>query len=285
MSNEPAVGNWDEDFKEDNKNGGSGSTSNNPDRPKAVYIDMKQPGIYKIRLVGAHVKFRKHFRPYMANVQDGDKDIDPAWKAGFFPPQKWAINVIDRADGKLKILEKGATVFKHFANYKALFGIDPSGKEGPDFAITVTIPKGKDGKPNKLKTEYAVTHLEKAPFTQADMKVICKLDDKGEIKKDEKDKPISNLWRLKEIYRTTSPEKMKKMWDALPEDKKIAPKREGDTTGGAASKEVDPEEDSPPAATEAPAEPVEEKMDGAPADGEDLFDSKESKEKDSSELF
>lgn len=278
MSNEPVVGNWDEDFKEDNKGGGS-STSKS-DRPKLVYMDMKSPGVYKIRLVGAHVKFRKHFKPYMANVQDSDKEIDPAWKAGFFPPLKFSINCIDRADGVLKILEKGASVFKHFANYKALFGVDPAGKEGPDFAITVTIPKGKDGKPNKMKTEYAVTHLEKAPFTEKDMKVICKLDEKGNIIKDEKGKPISNLWKLKEIYKSTSAEKMKKMWDDLPDEKKIAPKREGD------SKDVSaPSEDEEPASAPETPVVVEEKMDGAPADGEDLFDNKENKEKDSSELF
>ena len=275
---EPAVGNWDEDFKDENKSGGS--TSSKTDFPKAVYLETKKPGIYKFRLVGAHVKFRKHFKPYPAVVQDGEKDIDPSWKAGFFPPQKWAINVIDRADGQLKILEKGATVFKHFANYKALFGIDPSGKEGPDFALTVKIPM-KDGKPNKIKTEYNVTHLDKAPFTPADMKVICKTDKDGNILKDDKGKPMSNLWKLKEIYKSTSAEKMKKMWDDLPEAAKIAPKRDFDK--GTASDDDDAATSTP---TESePAEPIEEKMDGAPANSEDLFDNKEAGEKDSAELF
>lgn len=280
MSNEPAVGNWDEDFKEEKKSSNA-PDSNKSDRPKTVYIDMKKPGIYKVRLVSSHVKFRKHFKPYQAIVQDGDKDIDPAWKNGWFPGQKWAINVIDRSDGVLKVLEKGATVFKHFANYKALFGIDPSGKDGPDFAITVKIPTGKDGKPNKLKTEYNVVHLEKAPFTAADMKVICKTDEKGNIIKDEKGKPISNLWKLKEIYKTTSPEKMKKMWDELPDDKKIAPKRDNDSRDVSRSDDDDSRVSEP----SEPSEPIEEKMDGAPADGEDLFNGDEGKEKASGELF
>lgn len=280
MSNEPSVGNWDEDFKEDeNKN--SSAYNKSGDKQKIAYMDMKKPGIYKMRLVGAHVKFRKHFKPYMANVQDSDKEIDPAWKAGFYPPLKWAINVIDRADGVLKILEKGATVFKHFANYKALFGVDPAGKDGPDFAITVTIPKGVNGKPNKLKTEYAVTHLEKAPFTKADMKVICKSDEKGELLKDENGKPISNLWKLKEIYKSTSAEKMKKMWDELPASAKIAPKSDFKNKDAVA-------DDEPTAANDAEPDtsaPVEENMEGAPADSEDLFENKGGEEKEGADLF
>lgn len=262
-------GNWDEDFKED----AGGEKPSNQDRPKTLYMDMSKPAKYTVRLVGPHVKCRKHFKPYRAVVQDNEKNVDPAWQAGFFPQKRYAVNVIDRSDGKLKILEKGASVFKHFANYKAVFGKDPAGvKDGPDFLITVTVPKGPNGQLNKLKTDYTVTHLKEAPLTKEEIEMI----------------KAQKLWPLTDIYKSTPPEKMKEMWDALPDDKKIPPKREGDNSD---SGDTRPAQSAQPAnipVVQAKVEPVEEKMEGAPADSEDLFEENDAEgkdDKDSTNLF
>lgn len=269
-------GDWEKDFPADGGTGGGGGKSNE-DREKIPYLDMSKPAKYKVRLVGPYVKCRKHFKPYRATVQDKDKSIDPAWQAGWTPSKRYAINVIDRADGKLKILEKGPSVFKHFYAYKVDCNNDPSGKEGPDFIITVSIPKGDDGLPNKLKTEYTVTHLERAPFTKEDMKVICEVDESGNIVKDEKTgKAKSKLFPLLDIYKSTSADKMKQMWDAIPEEKRIAPKRAEDDDDEALKSKT-------PAKEEAP---VVEKMAEAPANKSDLFDdNKGNKEDNSTELF
>jgi len=264
-------GDWDKDFPSDN-NGEGQKGSGGGDREKIPYIDMSKPGKYKVRLVGPYVKCRKHFKPYRATVQDADKDSDPAWKAGWIPSKRYAINVLDRLDGnKLKVLEKGPSVFKFFYSYKVDLNNDPSGKEGPDFLITVKVPM-VDGQPKKMKTEYAVTHLDKAPFTKEDMKMICETDKDGNIVKDEKTgKPKSKLFPLLDIYKSTSPEKMKEMWEAIPEDKRVPPKREYDNS----DKSTAP----------APAA-VEEKMEDAPANTEDLFDeNNEEKSDKSTELF
>ena len=273
-----AKGNWDEDYKENESNSDESSQGDNSDFRKARYMSMSKPGKYVVRLVGDHVNFRKHFKPYMAKVQDDEKDIDPAWQAGWWPGKKSAVNVINKTDvwdfeknvatgtGSLEILEKGPSVFKHFANYKSVFDVIPSGKQGPDFMITVTVPKGKDGKPNVLKTEYAVQSMKEAPFTEDEIKMIK--DDGG-------------LFKLEDIYRSTPADKMKEMWDALTEEQKKAPKREWDD---------DKKSDEPKAEAAAP-EKMEEKMEDSPADsGDDLFgaDSKESKDDsgdDSTDLF
>ncbi len=214
MSNEEISGNWDEDFNSESNSKPEGEG----DFRKVEYMDMSKPGSYKIRLVGSHVKIRKHWSPIRATVRDDGKAIDPAWKAGFVPGRRFAINVIDKTNldkgetGSLKVLEKGATVFKAFAAYKAATGIDPAGKEGPDFVVTVTVPM-KDGKPNKMKTEYSVIPVAPAPFTEDEVKMLSKKQ--GGI----------GLWPLKEIYKPATAEKLQELWDAVPDDKKIAPKK------------------------------------------------------------
>lgn len=253
-------GSWDE-FGEEAKTNSNGG--NQSDRTKTLYIDMSKPGKYVIRPVGGHVKCRKIFKPYRATLRDEDRGSDPAWKAGFFPQKRYAINVIDRADGKLKILEKGATVFKQFANYKTTFGKNPADvKTGVDFQITVTVPKLPDGQPNKLKTEYLVTHLRETPLTEGEITMIR----------------AQKLWPLTEIYKPTSIEKRTEMWNALSDAAKIAPKKEGkeddDSVSTSASSKVESK----------PSPVVEEKMVDAPADSQDLFDDVGEKS-DSAEMF
>lgn len=200
-------GNWDTDFEE-----GSGSSEN---QGKAKYMDLSKAGQYRVRLAGPHVRFRKHFKPFRATVKDSleAKASDPAWKAGFYPSRRFAINVIDKTGlgegetGELKILEKGPQVFQNFASYKATFGKDPAGKEGPDFIITVKIPNPS----NPLSTEYIVQHADTAPFTEAEKAMI---------------KDNNGLWPLSEIYKATPVEKLQEMWDELPDEKKVAPKRD-----------------------------------------------------------
>ena len=236
MSNEELNGDWDEDFnKESNPKSDDGTGS---DYRKVVYMDMSQAKTYKIRLVGSHVKFRKHWQPIKATVKDDGKSMDPAWQAGFLPGRRFAINVIDKTDlakgetGELKVLEKGATVFKAFAAYKAATEIDPAGKDGPDFVITVKIPI-KDGKPNKMKTEYSVVPVAPAPFTEDEVKMLSKKQ--GGV----------GLWPLKDIYKPATAEKLQELWDAVPEDKRVAPKKPWDNDNDDNSDDKD-EKPAPP---------------------------------------
>ena len=256
MSKLAEKGNWDADFNEEEKSAVDESK-------KTVYLDTSKAGKYIVRLVGAHVKCRRHFHPYRATVQDSEKDIDPAWLAGFFPPRRFAINVIDRADNKLKVLEKGVSVFKYFADYRSATGKDPAGvKEGVDFVITV--------KGSKLDTEYSVIPIKDTPLTKEEIEMI----------------KVQKLWPLTQIYKSTPAEKMKEMWDALSESQKTPPKR--DNAGG--SKSSAPSTPSAPSvpSTPPPKAPVmEEKMTDAPANDADLFEDKggATEDTDSTELF
>lgn len=226
-------GNWDEDFQEKKT---SNNDSQNGDN-KTKFMSLSEEGNYKIRLVGNHVKFYRHWSPIRGITHYDYKSEDPAWQAGFYPSKRFAINVIDRSDGKLKILEKGSQIFKVFADYKGLFDKNPAGKDGPDFNIKVEIPGG-----NKRATKYTVTHLDSAPFTAEEIAMIKE-----------------NIYDLPKIYKSTPLENLKEQWDALSDEDKIPPEREENKK-------------SAPAKEAQSSSPVKEKMADAPANADDLFD-------------
>jgi len=57
---------------------------------------------------------------------------------------KYAINVIDREDNQLKILEGGISIFEAFRSYHEMTEKSPGGKNAADFKLEVTGQKGKD---------------------------------------------------------------------------------------------------------------------------------------------
>jgi len=246
MSEDKAAqsGNWDEDFAPKSAGGSQSGESKNK------YMSLKEEGNYKIRLVGNHVKFYRHWNPIQAITHYDYKSEDPAWKAGFYPSKRFAINVIDRSDGLLKILEKGSQVFEVFANYKSLFDKNPAGKDGPDFNIRVKIPGG-----DKRSTSYTVTHLDAAPFTEEEKTMIRE-----------------NLFDLPKIYKSSPLEDIQKQWDALSDEAKVAPVRDTD------------KKSSPKKEAQASA-PAKEEMADAPANDDDLFADTGDKAEESSELF
>jgi hypothetical protein len=263
-----AKGNWDEDFNDNDEN----KESPEGDRRKTNYADLSKPGKYVIRLVGDHVRFRKRFAPYKATLQEDELDIDLAYVEGWYFPKKYAVNIINKTGlkegevGKHEVLEKGPSVFKNFANYKSVFGVDPAGKKGPDFLIDVKIPKGDDGKPNKLKTEYTVTHIKEAPFTPEEIAMI---------------KEGGGLYDLSGIYRSTSSEKIQEMWESLSPEQRKAPKSKFSK-----SDKQDKQDESNKVEASVPDSIEEPMTDNAPADsGEDLFGDSPSDESTSAELF
>jgi hypothetical protein len=224
-------GNWDVDFPTEEKS----TSADGQERRKAKYMQFKEARPYTVRLVGNHVKFLRHWSPFENKdrviTNASYKDDDPAWKAGFFPRKTFAIHVIDRSDGELKILEKGNQIFKEFARYKAINDINPAGKDGPDFVISVEIPHG-----DKRQTKYAVTAKAKpAPFTPEELEMIK-----------------ANVYPLTDIYQSIPLQRIQELWDALPAESKIPPKRdkdEGTDTKGSAtsvSQEVPSEKEEQP---------------------------------------
>ena len=230
-------GDWVADFKDKGDNNSKG---------RIEWMKFDKPGKYKVRLVGKYVKYLKHFRPFGKGhrilTHPSYKKEDPAWQAGFYPATTFAIHIIDRADGKVKLLDKGRKIFECFFDYGTANNINPAGPEAPNFEIKVEWPGG-----NKMRARYsAVAAGGAAPLTDEEKELIR-----------------TSHVELGHIYRATPLEKIKEAWEAVPEQYRTPPKR--DDEGNIAPAKTEKSE-APPA--------IEEEMASAPAEKDDLFGDK-----------
>jgi hypothetical protein len=83
------------------------------------------------------------------------------------PKQRFAVNVIDRADGQLKVLEGPISILKQIGTWAAETNVDPGSNQGGEFAIRVECP-GNDRK----KTRYLVQFINYAQFTDSEKKML-----------------------------------------------------------------------------------------------------------------
>lgn len=234
-------GDWASDF---NKEKGEGNGSKGKGRIEWMKFD--KPGKYKVRLVGKYVKYLKHYKPFGKGVRiithPSYKKEDPAWQAGFYPGDTFVIHIIDRTDGKLKLLDKGRKLFECFFDYGTANNINPAGPDAPNFEIKVEWPNG-----NKNRAKYsAVSSGGPAPLTPEEKELIK-----------------ANHVELGTIYRATPLAKIKEAWEAVPEQYRT-PKRddeEGEVAAPAAKTAAKVE--APPV--------IEESMGAAPAEEDDLF--------------
>lgn len=102
---------------------------------------------------------------------------------------KYAINVIDREDNQLKILEGGISIFEAFRSYHEMTEKNPGGKSSADFRLEVTGQKGKD--------YYKVKKHQSTTLTDEEVAFLQK----------------EGLYNLEEIYDQT-PEDLWKKWIA-----------------------------------------------------------------------
>lgn len=109
---------------------------------------------------------------------------------------KYAINVIDREDNQLKILEGGISIFEAFRNYHEMTEKNPGGKNSADFRLEVTGQKGKD--------YYKVNKHQSTTLTDEEVAFLQK----------------EGLYELEEIYEET-PEEMWKKWIAQVEGAEV----------------------------------------------------------------
>jgi len=249
-SKEAQFGNWKDEYTKDKNNGGQ-----KPKKEMLPFVAFDHEGKYIVRLVGKHVHFLKYFFPFKklkkrVITHEDYADVDPAWKAGFPRQEMAAIHVIDRSDGKLKILEKNRWgIFKAFQSYMENNNINPSSlKEGPDFVIEVRWPNG-----NKNAADYTVTALARpSPLTKEEIE-MCNAQGMD----------------LRKFYKATPIEKIKEYWEQLSPEDRIPPVKEPkDGKGKASDKNAEKKPvDKSPTTNMA----VEEELPGSPAEEKDLF--------------
>jgi len=147
------------------------------DRVKANCLYLKGGNTYKVRPLGRVKAVWKFWNDTVAGKRFAivdDPDTCPIQeKYGLQPSVRYCINVIDRADGKVKIMEGPKTVFEGFSAWYRNSGSDPSSSaEGADFAIEVQKTTGANG---KAMTKYLVSAIKQTPLTPEE-KVLAKAD-------------------------------------------------------------------------------------------------------------
>lgn len=202
---------WEKDFEEfdeEKKSNSSGGNSENP----VEWMKFTKAAKYKVRLVGNYVKYHQFWNPFGKGVivDPDDRNKTSAVKAGFYPSTRFAILILDKNDldengvAKPKVLDKGPSVFKEFHNYFSVNEVNPAGAEGPDFIINVKNP-------GTLKAEYSVTAVAKpSPLSKEEVQKI---------------RDVKENWPSLDVLKKAVPlEEIEKMWDALPDEKKVKEK-------------------------------------------------------------
>jgi len=138
----------------------------------AKYLKLEAGKSYRIRPVFKPHIFYKYFveRPqggFGQAITDTPDTCVIRKKYGEQAKQRFAVNVIDRADGIIKVLEGPISILKQFSTWASETGTDPGSKDGGEFAIRVECP-GND----KKKTRYVVSFINYAPFTDEEKALI-----------------------------------------------------------------------------------------------------------------
>ena len=171
------------------------------DPPKAASGDKRQIVFKRLTSGQSHVvrPVHKPMAVYKYYVNEGgktksaivaDPEVCPVREKhpDLKPSLRYAINVIDREDGELKVLEGPPTVFRAFRKWYEKTSKAPGGEKGGDFGIDV---EGKG-----LKTKYDCQFVESTPFTEEELNMIKK--DPG-------------LYKLPDIYKPHSPEDIERI--------------------------------------------------------------------------
>ncbi len=203
---------------------------------RSDYLKLESGKSYKIRPVFEPVKFFKYFhkhegrlrtaicaKPDVCSVKDNHKELKK-------PSLRFAAYVIDRADGKVKILEAPQSVFRPIGASLEMTGKNPGGgKDGSDWYIKVS---GKG-----LNTTYDVGFIEHSPLSAEERDAIKEALD-------------GDKQKLRKLYKVDTPEEIE---EKLFGDWK---KREADSSGGSSdSTPVSAPTSTPVSApTSAPAE-------------------------------
>lgn len=172
-----------------------GSVSNDGNGgEKSEFLKLKTGNTYRIRPVLDPVKFYKYFHKHEGKLRTAicDKpDICPVrdkYPDLKKPSLRYAAYVIDRADGKIKILEAPQSVFRPIGSTYESTGKNPgSGTDGSDFQVKVTG--------TGLATKYEVAWAGSTPLTAEERESLKEALD-GDMKK------------LQKLYKVDSAEKI-----------------------------------------------------------------------------
>jgi len=195
MSNENQSWSQIEDNKPSAKKDtiGNAGQQNKPVRRKVDFVKLSSAPSHHFRPLGMFKSFDKFFVTENGKVRSavsGDSSIVDLMKQkhNLDPQKRFAINVIDRSDGKLKVLEGPASVFRGFKEYNEKTKRNPGGsKEGADFEIDVAKKMTQNGE----RTFYTSKEEKRTPLTDAEKEMVSK-----------------NIYDLDEVFKETPKDKV-----------------------------------------------------------------------------
>jgi hypothetical protein len=141
-------------------------------------LKLQTDNTYELRFIGHPLKFYKYFVAGKSAICADPAVCSVRKKYNIEPGVRYAVNVINRADKQLYLLEVPPSVLKPVAAWGKRRNADPGGKSGCDFSISVT---GKA----KL-TRYEVVPLDVTPLTD-----------------EEKDYCRANVYDLNKLFKAT----------------------------------------------------------------------------------
>lgn len=156
----------------------NGDSSNDGTRPEWLRISSE----VKVRPIGQACEICKFFvqtpkgnRSVVVNPDDRDKVaaiLQAETGKEVRPNTRFAMKVIDRSDGRIKIMEGGMQIFGFFGKWHNNMGIHPGSAQGYDWMITVEgeglnkkytpIPLGQT---NLTEDELALAEKNKEQYT------------------------------------------------------------------------------------------------------------------------
>lgn len=176
-----------------------GNKNSNGNKGRVPFLWLKSGNTYTVRPVAKPVIFFKYFyqngeRLRTAICEDPTTcSVKMAHGDGLDTPgERFAILVIDRADGLLKIMEFPKTVFIDIKNWWQATQQNPGGDDGVDWVIQ------KSGS-GKMNTKYACTPTKAAPFTNEEKTMILAII---------KDEEGNNAHYLESVYKAHTPEQI-----------------------------------------------------------------------------
>jgi len=184
------------------KSGFKSGGGNNPDRREILRIKFTDDCSHIVRPVGPPVGFFSFFSPslrrsFRCDLGNAAVAKQLAEVLNCEPSQKFAINVIDRSDNVIKIMEAPMTVYEQMVDVCSVNKTKAGGKNGGDWKVSTKPVKRKGGGQSR---RYTANFLGKEPFTEEELARI------------ENEDPSKNEWYiLDDIYKEDDPESVKQL--------------------------------------------------------------------------
>lgn len=158
----------------DSAKGGNGD---DPDR--IVFLRFERDRTYRIRPIGNAVQFYKFFiEKGKPSIVVSPKFKDAAMKMlsehsgnEYKPSYRCAMFILDRSDGRVKVMEGGFQIFDSFAKWSQATGVQPGHGQGGDWNISVE----GDGVGGSNPRKYTTVFLGNSVFSDNERAMLKKL--------------------------------------------------------------------------------------------------------------